>query len=173
MSYIDQTLMDDEKVLYLTKPHWIMFTPALGWLFLAILIFIFGPNYHFANVFILNTSYTLTDILGIIAVIVAFFSGLVAYINYQTSEFAITNRRILMKIGFISRISLEILLQKVESIQVFQSILGRIFNYGTLTVSGTGGSKDLFPNIAHPLLFRRYAQQQLSKLQENREYASV
>lgn len=163
MSYIDETLMQDEEVLYRTKPHWIIFTPTLGWLFLAILILFLAPKYNIANIF-LYRNYSLTDIFGIVVLIVAIISGLVAYITYQTSEYGITNRRILMKVGFISRTSLEILLQRVESIQVFQTIPGRIFNFGTIVVSGTGGSKDPFPNIPEPLLFRRYAQQQLEQI---------
>lgn len=162
MSYIDETLMNDEEVLYRTKPHWIIFTPAIGWLFLAILILFLGPRYlGQANLY---SNYSLTEILGITVLIVALISGLIAYVTYQSSEFGITNRRILMKVGFISRISLEILLQRVESIQVYQSIPGRVFNYGSIIVSGTGGSKDPFPNIADPLAFRHYAQQQLEAI---------
>ncbi len=160
MSYIDQTLMNDEKVIYRTRPAWVIFSPAFGWLFLAILILFLAPRYHFAN-FSIYGNYTLTDILGVIVLIISLFSGLAAFIHYQSSEFGITNRRILMKVGFISRLSLEILLQRVESIQVFQTIPGRIFNYGTIIISGIGGSKDPFHNIQDPLLFRRYAQQQL------------
>lgn len=160
MSYIDETLMQDERVLYRTKPHWIIFTPAMGWIFLALLIFSLGPQYDFGN-FVIYNDHTVSSILGSIAVFIGIVSGLFSFITYQTSEFGITNRRILMKVGFISRLSLEILLQKVESIQVYQTIPGRILNYGSIIISGTGGSKDPFPNIADPLAFRKYAQEQL------------
>lgn len=163
MSYIDQTLMNDEHVVYRTKPHWVIFGPALGWLFLAILVLFLAPGYRYGNIAIYG-NYTLTDILGFLMVIVAFFSGLSAFVAYQTSEFGITNRRILMKVGFIRRLSLEILLSRIESIQVYQSMVGRALDYGTIMVSGTGGSKDPFPNIPDPLLFRRYAQQQLEQI---------
>jgi uncharacterized membrane protein YdbT with pleckstrin-like domain len=163
MSYINETLMTDEVVLYRAKPHWIIFTPALGWLFLALLILLLAPSYYFANV-ALYGNYTLSDIVGFIVLIIAIISGLIAYVSYQTSEYGITNKRILMKIGFISRVSVEILLQRVESIQVYQSIAGRIFNYGSIVISGTGGSKDPFYSIPDPLLFRRYAQQQLQQI---------
>ncbi len=165
MSYIEETLIRDERLLYRTKPHWIIFTPAIGWFFLAICIFIFAPQYPFANS-PLYGSYSLTDLLGIFVLIVSAISGTMAYVVYQTSEYGITNRRILMKVGFISRMSLEILLQRVESIHVYQSIIGRFFDYGTIIVSGTGGSKDPFPNIPHPLLFRRYAQRQIEQADE-------
>lgn len=163
MSYIDENLMSDEEIVYRTKPHWIIFTPSLGWLLLAILILFIAPYYNVANAYFYGT-YTITDLLGFLALFAALFSGLAAFVNYTTSEYGITNRRILMKLGFIRRISLEILLSKVESIQVYQSIPGRVFDYGTIIVSGTGGSKDPFPNIPTPLIFRRYAQQQLEQV---------
>jgi uncharacterized membrane protein YdbT with pleckstrin-like domain len=163
MGYIDETLTDDEVVLYRTKPHWIIFTPALGWLFVSILILFLAPRYPFANV-TLYGSYTFTDFLGLFALIIAIISGILSYISYQTSEYGITNKRVLMKVGFISRLALEILLQRVESIQVSQSVPGRIFDFGTIIINGTGGSKDPFPNIPEPLVFRRFAQQQLEEM---------
>lgn len=160
MSYIDETLMPDERILYRTKPHWIIFTPAIGWFILSLLFFALGPNYDLGRMALYN-NHSLADIAGFIVLLIALGSALISYITYQTSEYGITNRRILMKIGFISRLSLEILLQKVESIQVYQTVPGRIFNYGSIIISGTGGSKDPFPNIPDPLTFRKYAQEQL------------
>lgn len=163
MSYIDETLMPEEVVLYRTKPHWIIFSPAVGWFFLAILILFVAPDFPLASLPVYS-HYSVTDIFGLCILGVSIISGIVSYITYQTSEYGITNRRILMKVGFISRSSLEMLLQRVESIHVYQSIAGRIFNYGSIIISGTGGSKDPFPNIPEPLLFRRYAQQQIEKM---------
>ncbi len=80
-------------------------------------------------------------------------------IEFLTSEFAITNKRIIIKIGFISRRTLEMNLGKVESIIVDQSILGRILGYGTINVIGTGGTKEPFADIRAPLDFRRQYQQ--------------
>jgi uncharacterized membrane protein YdbT with pleckstrin-like domain len=87
----------------------------------------------------------------IVAAIVACSRGL----TYTSSVFAITNKRVLIKVGFVRRRSLEILLSKVESIGVVQSIRGRIFNYGSITVVGTGGTGEPFAGIANPLEFRR------------------
>jgi len=80
-------------------------------------------------------------------------------IDYLTSEFAITNKRIIIKVGFISRRTLELNLSKVESVTVDQSILGRILGYGTITVIGTGGTKEPFGDIREPLDFRKQFQQ--------------
>jgi len=80
-------------------------------------------------------------------------------IDYLTSEFAITNKRIIIKVGLISRRTLELNLSKVESVNVVQSILGRILGYGTITVIGTGGTKETFVDIREPLEFRKQFQQ--------------
>lgn len=80
-------------------------------------------------------------------------------IDYLTSEFAITNKRIIIKVGLISRRTLELNLSKVESVNVDQSILGRILGYGTITVIGTGGTKETFGDIREPLEFRKQFQQ--------------
>lgn len=125
-SYIDAVLTSGEKVMYQENISW--------WSQLAFFIFgvVFLPLFG----------------LGLL-----FFLG--AYINYKTTELAITNKRVIAKFGFISRKTIEINLQKVESIQVEQGILGRICNYGTLVVSGAGNPQAPIPYIANPLRFRK------------------
>ena len=86
------------------------------------------------------------------------------FIEYWTSEFAITNKRVIVKMGLIRRQTLELNLQRVESVSVSQSILGRILGYGTITIIGTGGTKEPFHRIAHPLEFRKAVEGQLSLL---------
>jgi uncharacterized membrane protein YdbT with pleckstrin-like domain len=78
-----------------------------------------------------------------------------AAIKYFTTELAITNKRVIAKFGLIRRSTIEINLQKIESIQVHQSILGRIFNFGSVVVSGAGNPRAVIPNISKPLQFRR------------------
>ena len=78
-----------------------------------------------------------------------------AYVKYKTTELAITNKRVIDKFGFISRRTIEININKVESIQVDQGILGRIFNYGTLVVSGAGTPQAPIPGISDPIQFRK------------------
>ena len=68
---------------------------------------------------------------------------------------AFTNKRVIAKFGFISRKTIELNISKVESIQVNQGILGRIFNYGTLIVSGAGNPQAPIPGISDPMAFRR------------------
>lgn len=78
-----------------------------------------------------------------------------AYIRYKTTELAITNKRVVAKFGFISRSTVEMNLGKVESIQVHQGIIARMFDYGTLILSGAGTPQAPIPGISDPMGFRR------------------
>ncbi len=78
-----------------------------------------------------------------------------AWIRVKSTELAITNKRVIAKFGFVSRNTVEIAIPKVESIQVQQSMMGRLLDYGTLVISGTGTSHAPIPSIADPLAFRR------------------
>lgn len=80
---------------------------------------------------------------------------LVAFIRYKTTELAFTNKRVIAKFGFVSRQTIELNLTKVESLQVNQGILGRIFNFGTLIISGAGNPQAPIPGISNPMTFRR------------------
>lgn len=80
-------------------------------------------------------------------------------IDRYSDEFAITNRRVIIKTGLISRKTFEMNLSKIESVNVDQGILGRIFGYGTITIVGSGGTKETFPKIQNPLGFRKKFQE--------------
>jgi uncharacterized membrane protein YdbT with pleckstrin-like domain len=79
----------------------------------------------------------------------------IAYVRYKSVELAVTTKRVIVKHGFIRRQTVEINLNKVESIQVEQGLLGRLFNFGTLIVSGTGTSHAPLAGIAEPMGFRK------------------
>ena len=78
-----------------------------------------------------------------------------AFIRYKTTELAITSRRVIVKFGFIRRSTIEININKVESVQVDQEILGRLFDFGTLIISGAGNPQAPIPGISQPMEFRR------------------
>ena len=148
MSYVDSSLMPGETVKWRTQLHKIMFVvPSI----LAIGVAIVG-FWLFHKGF--DAIYT-----GL-SIIIALIILLPACIKYTTSEFAVTNKRVIVKIGFIQRQTMETLLQKIEAISVDQTVLGRILNYGTISIIGTGGTKESFVNIANPLDFRRSIQEQ-------------
>jgi len=163
MKYVHNTLMHDEKLILYTRPHRIVFAPIFLWLIISLLILIYGPSLG------LNTVTLLLDIplhilLSFGAFIIAILHAISSFIVYVTSEYAVTDKRVLMKIGLIRRNSLEIFLDKIESIHVRQSVPGRILNFGSIVISGTGGSKDPFNYIPRPLHFRRQVQEQIEKL---------
>ena len=101
--------------------------------------------------------------IGLILLAAGLAGFLSAFVRYQTSEFAVTNKRVIMKVGLIRRTSVEIVLNKIESIKVDQGIAGRIFDYGSIAIVGTGGTHDPFHRIAAPLQFRRTVQEQLAR----------
>ena len=80
---------------------------------------------------------------------------LVAYVRYKSTELAVTTKRVIVKHGFISRQTIEINLSKIESIRVDQGIFGRLFDFGTLVISGTGASHAPLAGIAEPMVFRK------------------
>lgn len=131
-SYVSGTMIKGEEIIHEAKISWWAQTPLI--VFGIIGIFFYG--------------------LGIILL-------LIAYLQYKTTELAITNKRVIAKFGFISRRTVEISLAKVESIQVQQPLLGRIFNYGSLVISGAGNPQAPVPGIADPMNFRQIAMQAL------------
>jgi uncharacterized membrane protein YdbT with pleckstrin-like domain len=135
-SYIENSLIKDEKILSQANiSMWSLFH-----LFLLGVILL--PLFGFGLVFFL-----------------------IAYIRFKSTELAITNKRVIAKFGFISRSTVEINLPKIESIQVHQGIFGRIFNYGSLVISGAGSPKAPIPGIAQPLEFRKSFNQILENTQ--------
>ena len=76
-----------------------------------------------------------------------------------SDEFVVTNKRVIVKTGLISRKTLEMNLNKIESVNVDQSIMGRMLDYGTITIIGTGGTKESFPNIGKAVEFRKRFQE--------------
>jgi len=80
---------------------------------------------------------------------------LAAFIRYKTTELAVTNKRVIAKFGFISRHTVEMNISKVESIQVSQSVFGRILDFGTLIIAGTGSQQAPIPGISDPMGFRK------------------
>jgi uncharacterized membrane protein YdbT with pleckstrin-like domain len=125
MSYIDDSLIPGEVVVHRARVSW---WSQAGLVILGVVLFV--------------------------AVIGIFFLG-VAWVRVRSTELAITNKRVIAKFGFVKRETVEINLNQVEALRVEQTFLGRMLNFGTIIVSGTGGALDPFPNIADPLVFRR------------------
>jgi uncharacterized membrane protein YdbT with pleckstrin-like domain len=155
MSFVESNLLPNEQVTYRAKLHWIIYLLPASYLLIALITFLVGvvSKGMLAGIF----AGSFFGVIGLVALVQAWLSAI-------TSEFAITNRRALIKVGLIRRHSLELLLEKVEGVGVDQNILGRIVGFGTITVSGVGGTKEPFRTIANPLEFRRQVQSRLSSL---------
>jgi uncharacterized membrane protein YdbT with pleckstrin-like domain len=143
--YIDEILQPGEKVLYSTNAHWIFYLPALAaWVVVALLL-------------AASAVPTLTLICWAAAAIVAVLAlywTFKAWFHRMTTETDVTNLRVVHKTGFIKRRTFEMALSKVESVDVTQSILGRILNYGDVTINGVGEGTQTIRTIAAPLAFR-------------------
>lgn len=132
MSYISKVLSPGEEIVYMGSISiWSLFSPLL-----VGFIFILLGYFHYMSF------------------AVGFFILCTAAIQYLTTELSITNKRVVSKFGFIQRSTVEINIRRVESIQVQQSILGRMFNFGTIIISGAGNPQAPIPGISAPLVFR-------------------
>ena len=165
MSYIDKNLIPGEQVMYRTRLHWIVIFWHLIW---AIVLFAAGVYLLAGLPGMTNVN---PDVLsyarygGIILVVLAIVSFIMSLFRRNSVVMAVTNKRVSIKVGIVRRSTEEMLLTRIESIMVDQSVTGRMLNYGTITLRGVGGTPDPFPNIAHPLEFRKHVQQQLEGLQ--------
>ena len=148
MSYVDNNLMNGEEVLYRANYHWITFFWSGFWIFIGITSMIGKAG-----------------IAGFGIVGFGLFLALMNFLNNKSSEFAITNKRVIVKAGLIRRQSLETLLTKIEGISVKQGIFGRILGFGTIVINGTGGSKEGFTKIVNPLQFRKKLQEIIDQKQ--------
>jgi len=142
MSYVENNLLPNEQITYRAKLHWIIYLLPVAVFAIAILVVLMGGG----------------EVAGIAIAIIAIVMLGPPWIRSTSSEFAITNRRVLIKVGLVRRHSLELLLQKIEGIGVDQGIIGRVLGFGTITVSGVGGTKEAFLMISNPMEFRRQVQ---------------
>jgi uncharacterized membrane protein YdbT with pleckstrin-like domain len=148
MGFIDRNLLPGETIDYRAHLHKVIFlAPALFAAAGAALVG-YGLALALAAVWIPG------------ALLLAYGAsvGVGRVVQYLGSEFAVTNKRVLIKVGIVNRRSLEMLLSKVETVRVEQSVAGRLLGYGTIVVTGTGGTNEPFRSIADPLEFRRQVQ---------------
>jgi uncharacterized membrane protein YdbT with pleckstrin-like domain len=125
VSYIDDSLIEGERILHRARISW---WSQFGFLLLGILLLV---------------------------VVIGLGFLIAAWIKVRSTEIAITNRRVIVKLGFIKRDTVEINLEKVEALKVEQGFWGRMLNYGTILISGAGTSVAPIADIADPLVFRR------------------
>jgi uncharacterized membrane protein YdbT with pleckstrin-like domain len=150
VGYVERHLLPNEHVVYKTRLHWVLFlkpvlVTVVGIILAVVLRQVADPPWLW--------------MLGAAVVLVGLGWWLVHYVEVMTSEFAVTTSRLIFKVGLISRYTTELLLAKVESIGVQQGLIGRVLNYGDLTVTGTGGAREVFRRVRDPIGFRNHVQQ--------------
>ena len=157
MASLDDQLLSGERIVYRTRPHWIMFggplVVALLGLILGVTLQLTMQDYWYA---------------GAALVGVALLLALPPAIRYLSSDFAVTDKRVLARMGILNRHSLETLLSKIEGLGVEQDVWGRLLGYGTITLTGTGGTRESIAGIPRPLEFRRQVQAQIVAQEERR-----
>jgi len=146
--YIDEILQPGEKVLYSTNAHWIFYLPAIAAWIVALVLLILSRETTVQGVTMLALA------SAVVVALVALYLTLRAWFHRLTTETDVTNRRVVHKTGFIQRHTFEMALDKVESVDVDQSIAGRIFDYGNVTILGVGEGRETISTIASPLAFR-------------------
>lgn len=138
-TYINNNLVQGERLLYTTSLSWLIFVKPILFILVVgiILVIVHAPFW--------------------IIVLLALLFLIPSWLIYNFSEFAVTSKRVILKRGWLTRTAFEINLTHMESFMVEQGLFGRIFNYGAVRVTGTGGSKERFAMIANPMPFRKAA----------------
>jgi len=153
-SYIEENLLPGEQIVYSGHRHWVVFVSPIGWLMLAFLAYWIMPK-----------SMGIWVALIFLAIVVVLSGS--AFVDYNMSEINITNERILIKIGWISRNSLETDLTRISSIDVIQTFWGRVLNFGTVIICDVGNMRTPFDRIARPFAFRRAVLLEVEKRRKN------
>lgn len=156
MSYIKKTLLPDEKIIYLSHPHWIViFRSCVVLIVITVFLLIGGPPNLLAISFF--------SVLALIACL----TGLIVY---YSSEFGITDKRIVMKSGFIARVAFENSLDRIEGVEISQTIMGRIFDYGSIRIRGVSGTNELFSAVCYPFRFRYKALEEIERQKKTKGF---
>jgi uncharacterized membrane protein YdbT with pleckstrin-like domain len=163
LSYAEKHLIAGETVQYETRLHWIV---MVGHALIAAVLALVGLS-------LLVTPWSSVkggeaSLAGPLRwagvgclVVAAIFFGM-GLVRRNATEMAVTNKRVIVKSGLANRRTIELLLPRIESIAVEEPALGRILGYGTVIVRGTGGTPEVFPQIARPLEFREQVQRQIA-----------
>lgn len=151
--YVHRSLNPNEKHVFETRLHWIIY--IWGWLIIFVGLLLFMSSSGSA---IAIRSPVFGSGIGIIVMGFGLALLIPKMITRWTSEFAVTTKRVVIKVGWIRIKTIELLLSKVESVDVEQGIFGRLLGYGQITVIGIGSSREPFDYIADPDKFRRAVQ---------------
>jgi uncharacterized membrane protein YdbT with pleckstrin-like domain len=164
MGYVDQIVSGNEKVLYVGH---VSLLSLIGTFFAGALLILVGLALAVAphSGVVSDTSMSGLTVAGLAVMLAGVLVIVVGLIKRASTELAVTNRRVIAKFGLVSRRTIELNLSKLESIRVDQSVGGRIFNYGSIVVVGTGNTLEPIPFIAAPMAFRQAVQSAADEVQ--------
>lgn len=147
-SYVDSNLSKGEEVISRAHVSWRSY---LFVIIITVVLLLLGVLFLIASAV---TDHGGAGFAWFLLIVAAIILGNIA-LTIATTELALTNKRVIAKFGFIRRTTVELRLDKVESIGVNQGIMGRLLGYGNIVVKGTGGTGTPIPSIKNPLDFRR------------------
>ena len=154
MGYVAKVLLPGERVVYETGLHWLIYGRAI--LFLVLAVVVAAGAAALGGHPTRDPGSEAALIVAALLALVGVVAFLLAAIRRATTELAVTDQRVIFKRGVVARHTIEMNRSKVESVDVDQSLLGRILGYGTVKLRGTGGSLEPVANIRDPLGFRSY-----------------
>jgi hypothetical protein len=150
MGYVERTLQPGETIAYRARLHWVIYLAGIVLLVIAAALAIAAVLLHGDQ---LRIGLLLVAAL---ALLLGLFRMIRAWIIAANTEIIVTTRRVIYKVGFIARNTVEMNLDKVESVLVQQGVLGRMLDFGTVIVRGVGAGLEPIPNIAQPLQLHRH-----------------
>lgn len=155
MSYVDRVIQPGETLVYRAPLHWVIYATGLALAAISAIVIIYGVASDRGQPGSLQDVVHLAIVaVGGVGLFVAALSLIGASIRRHTTEIAVTSKRVIYKTGIVRRITSEISVEKIETVLVEQSILGRVLNFGTVIIRGTGGGLEPVRNIDDPLTFR-------------------
>jgi uncharacterized membrane protein YdbT with pleckstrin-like domain len=143
VGYVEKVLEPGERIVHRAHLHWIIYWRPVALLLIGLLVLLLaekGP---------------VTFTIVVVLIFIGALTFVTAAIARWTTEIAVTDQRVILKQGLIRRDTIEMNLPQVESVDVRQSIFGRLINYGTVIVRGTGGSPNPLAYVSAPLALRR------------------
>lgn len=155
MGYLESSLLPGERIVARAHLHPVVYARSIAVGLVGLVVM--AANY----------AWDLPLLAGAVVIAAGGLLAVSPWIESRSSEFGVTDRRVVIKTGLVRRRTLEVLLRQIEAISVEQSVSGRLLNYGTVSLSGTGGVKETFHAIARPLEFRRAIQAQSVTLKDD------
>ncbi len=136
--------MDKQQIVYQARLHWVLFVWPILFLLFSTWLGITFPSFHQVS---------------LLFILVALIWGVLMWLTYQFSSLTIKKKQVVLRTGILVRQTIDVPLSKIESIDIRQSIIGSLFKYGSLVITGTGGTRQSMGYVAKPLTCRRHIEQ--------------